>query len=104
MLTKQTPARMKQLVTRWRTSGESGAGFAKRHGIPPWTFWYWCRKRLPTRPKVSTSPQFVPVHVAPAADGAVIEIVVPDGTRLHVRAGASAELLRTVIAAVRATC
>ena len=41
MMKKQTPGRMQRLVVRWRTSGESGAGFARRHGIPAWTFWYW---------------------------------------------------------------
>jgi hypothetical protein len=43
-MTKQTPARMTRLVAQWRASGESRAGFARRHHIPAWTFWYWCRK------------------------------------------------------------
>ena len=44
MLSKRTPARMTRLVAQWRASGESRASFARRHHIPAWTFWYWCRK------------------------------------------------------------
>jgi len=44
MTSQRTPARMTRLVAQWRASGESGAGFARRHHIPAWTFWYWCRK------------------------------------------------------------
>lgn len=101
MMKKRTPARMQQLVDRWRASGESGAGFARRHGIPAWTFWYWCRKQLRGRTAVP-APSFAPVHVT--GDGAVVEIVWPDGPRVQVRAGASAEVVHAVVAAVRATC
>ncbi len=39
-MAKQKAARMRRLVAQWRQSGESQAGFARRHGIPTWTFWY----------------------------------------------------------------
>jgi hypothetical protein len=35
--------RMARLVAQWRTSGEWGTNFARRHRIPTWTFWYWQR-------------------------------------------------------------
>jgi transposase-like protein len=106
MMKKQTPGRMQRLVARWRTSGESGAGFARRHGIPAWTFWYWCRKLLPAQPTPtpSTAQRFVPVQVASPADAPVVEIVFQEGTRLQVRAGAPPELVRSAIAALRAAC
>lgn len=106
-MTKQTSARMTRLVAQWRASGESGAGFARRHHIPAWTFWYWCRK-LSAGPRTEsddTAPAtFVPVRMAAEPDGAVIEIVLTGGERLHVRAGASADLVRAVVTALRSPC
>ena len=106
MAIKRTPARMTRLVAEWRASGESGASFARRHHIPAWTFWYW-------RSKVSAGPQpeskerppatFVPVHVAVAPD-AVIEVALIGGERLHVHAGAPADLVRVVLTALRSPC
>lgn len=63
MMSKQTPTRMARLVAEWRRSGDSQAGFARRHRIPGWTFWYWCRK-LEDAPETDPAATFVPVHVA----------------------------------------
>ena|SRR2546430_8403383 len=101
---KRTAARMARLVTQWRTSGESGASFARRHQIPAWTFWYWCRK-LPVETRAETVPTtFVPVHVAADVDTPVLDVVFSGGERLQVRPGASLELVRSVVAALRSTC
>jgi transposase-like protein len=108
MIRKRTPAQMRRLVIRWRASGESGARFARRHQVSPWTFWYWCRKLAGESPsgatREPTPPAFVPVHVA-AADGhaPLVEIVFTGGERLSVR-GASAELVRTLLAVLRSAC
>ena len=107
MVSKRTPARMTRLVARWRASGESRASFARRHHIPAWTFWYWCRK-LAAKPRVAAkagpAATFVPVRLATDAEVAVIEIVLRGGERLHVRAGASVDLMRTVLTALRSPC
>ena len=105
-MTTQRPARMARLVARWRESGESQASFARRHRIPGWTFWYWCRKLStePTESDDTPSPTFVPVHLAVERDAPVIEIVLPGGERLHVGSGASADLVRAVVTALRAGC
>jgi hypothetical protein len=106
MISKRTPARMARLVAQWRASGESRARFARRHHLPAWTFWYWCRK-LATEPTESddTLPAtFVPVRMAVEPDASVIEIVWSSGERLHVRPGASADLVRAVVTALRAPC
>lgn len=107
MTSKRTPARMTRLVAQWRASGESGAGFARRHHIPAWTFWYWCRKRS-AGPRTESDdpppPAFVPVRMAGEPDAAMIEIVLTGGERLHVRAGASADLVRAVVTALRSPC
>jgi hypothetical protein len=107
MIRKRTPARMAYLVAQWRASGESGAVFARRHHIPAWTFWYWCRK-LTAEPRIESdgSPPatFVPVRVAMEPDAPAIEMVFTGGERLQVRTGASADLVRAVITALRSSC
>ena len=108
MIKKRTPARMARLVAEWRASGESGARFARRHHVPAWTFWYWCRK-LPrdTGSDASGRPlaaPFVPVRVAADPDPNAIEVVLASGERVHVRAGAPVELLRAVLTALRSGC
>ena len=109
MADTRTPARMARLVAQWRTSGESGASFARRHRVPTWTFWYW-RRKLSTasgaRGAVAPAPvpTFVPVQVAEERADPVIEIELRSGERLHVRAGASADLVRAAVMALRAAC
>lgn len=108
MARQRTGTQMARLVAAWRTSGESQAGFARRHRIRPWTFWYWCRKLSPAsaerRARAEVSTTFVPVQVTDAAPPAAVAIVLIDGTQIQVHAGASAALVQAVIAAVRAAC
>lgn len=106
-MTRRTPARMERLVTQWRQSRESQAGFARRHGIPTWTFWYWCRK-LARAERVAvteaSSAGFVPVRVTPETEVGVVEVVLPAGERVRISAGASADLVRLVVSALRSPC
>jgi hypothetical protein len=101
MSKKRTAAGTAHLVARWRRSGESGARFARRHHIPTWTFWYWCRK-LTVPP--AASPRFVPVQVAPDVEAPAIEVVFSTGERLHVRVAASPDLVRAAVTALRSAC
>jgi hypothetical protein len=97
---------MARLVAQWRASGAPQATFARQHGIPTWTFWYWCRRlssATPSKDGSPAAPTFVPVHVAdPTA--AVLEIVFSGGERLQIRPAASPELVRAAVAALRAAC
>lgn len=106
MAQTRTAARMARLVAQWRESGESRASFARRHHVPPWTFWYWCRKLATEGSKApaTPAPRFVPVQIAREDSAAVIEIVLGDGVRLAVRAGASADLVRAAVRALRSAC
>ena len=105
MAETRTAARMARLVAQWRKSGESGASFARRHHIPAWTFWYWQRKLSgPSAVVPAPAPTFVPVQVTAERVEPMIEIVLSGGERLHVSAGASADLLRTAITALRSPC
>ena len=104
---KHTPAHMARLVAQWRVSGGSRASFARRHHVPSWTFWYWCHK-LSAEPQAEADDPapatFVPVRLAVDPDVPVIEIVWTGGERLRVRPGASADLVRAVVAALRSPC
>ena len=99
MSRKVDAARMRRLVARWRGSDESGASFARRHGVTAWTFWYWCRKVA--EETSADVPSLVSVDVVDAETTASVEVVVPSGERLRVTAGASVELVRTVVTALR---
>jgi hypothetical protein len=103
-MTKQRAARMQRLVAQWGRSGESQAGFARRHGIPTWTFWYWCRKVSSQAVAPAAATAFVPIRVTPETEGGVVEVVFPAGERVRIGTGASVDLVRLVIATVRATC
>jgi hypothetical protein len=103
MRQRSRATKMAGLVARWRASEETQAGFARRHGIPPWTFWYWCRKLTPGRTTVPPDV-FVPVHVAPDVAAPVVEIVFATGDRLHLRPGAPADLVQAAVTALRSRC
>jgi len=108
MTRQRTATQMARLVAQWRTSEESQAGFARRHQIRPWTFWYWCRKLAPAAVERAAQPDgpttFVPVQVTDAPPPAAVAIVLVDGTQIQVHAGASAALVQAVVSAVRAAC
>jgi hypothetical protein len=96
---------MARLVAQWRQSGESQASFARRHHMPTWTFWYWCRKL--TREDASATartPAFVPVDMVPPSSGPVIEVVLRSGERLHIGADASLALVQAVLTTLRSAC
>ena len=105
MAETRTAARMARLVAQWRKSGEAGASFARRHQIPAWTFWYWQRKLSGTSAVApAPAPTFVPMQVTAERGESVIEIVLSGGERLEVRAGASADLVRAAVSALRSAC
>ncbi len=105
MAETRTAAQMAPLVAQWRKSGESGASFARRHQIPAWTFWYWRHKLSSASPVAPPpAPTFVPMQVAVERAEPVIEIILSGGERLEVRAGASADLVRAAVSALRSAC
>lgn len=104
MQTRLTAARMTRLVAQWQESDDTQASFARRHGIRPWTFWYWCRKLTASDAIAPSAPVFVPVHVTEPDAAAVLEVVLTSGDRVQVRAGASAELILATLRALRPPC
>ena len=106
MPSTRTPTQMARLVAQWRSSGESQASFARRHHIPTWTFWYWCRKlaREDASAVATGAPAFVPVDVAQPSSAPVIEVVLRSGERLQIGADASPALVQAVLTTLRAAC
>jgi transposase-like protein len=105
MPSTRSARRMARLVAQWRQSSESQASFARRHHIPTWTFWYWCRKLA--REDASAAPRppaFVSVDVAQPSKAPVIEVVLRSGERLEIGADAPPALVEMVLRTLHAAC
>ena len=94
---------MVALVRQWEQGSEARAVFAQRHGVTLATFDYW-KRRVRREAATSAAATFAPVHLVSEArtevDGS-IDVVLASGERLTVRAGASVDLLRTILVALR---
>lgn len=97
----ETRRRMTALVRRWQASRDTQAVFAARHGVTRTKLRYWLR-RVGGR-VADDAIAFAPVQVlgAPSAETGEVDVVLATGERMVVRAGASADLVRTVLSALR---
>jgi hypothetical protein len=107
MITKRMPARM----ARWSRSGVKAAnrGRVSLEAIafrPGPSGIGAARSRTPKRVRGVDcgAAMFVPVRVAGEAPVPVMEIVLNGGDRLHVRAGAAADVVQAAVAALRSRC
>jgi hypothetical protein len=99
---------MLDLARRWRDSGRSARAYAQEQGVTPWVLYYW-REQLgrEDRPNARRRRvQLAPVHIMTGADGRSdeVEIVLASGDRVRVAAGVSADTLRRIVQAIRASC
>ena len=115
---ERTRARMRALLERWRSSGQSASAFSRRYGITPQKLSYWkcalarpsqraARPARPARTARTARSGFVPVQLVDGpAEGAggSLEIMTDSGWRVVVRQGVSRELLADVVAALRQAC
>ena len=67
----------RDLIDRWKTSGQSVAAFCAAHRVSQATFYAW-RKRLAARSRGQTPPipAFAPVRVVPDPTA---EVILPNG-------------------------
>jgi hypothetical protein len=94
---------MTTLVRGWEASGETQAVFAKRQGVSQGKLRYWLqRARRPQAKPVTFTP--VEVRDAGRPETGTIEVALATGERLVIAAGASADLVRAVMSALRSTC
>ena len=94
---------MTALAQRWEASGETQAVFAQRHGLTEGKLRYWLQRAKRPHAKPVT---FTPVEVRDAwrLETGTIEVALATGERLVIAAGASADLVRAVVSALRSTC
>ena len=99
-------ARMTGLVEKWRSSGESAAGFARRHGLSVSRFQYW-RDRVKahrgTQVDAAGAVRLAPVSLVGAATPD-LEIVLEGGATLRASRDVRVEVLRAAIGALRDRC
>jgi len=85
------------LIEAWRATGESLAGFAKRHGVKPRRLTRWIQQL-----EESAVPALHPVRLversATIGGGGAIELRLAEGTRVFVPPGFTADDLRRVLA------
>jgi transposase-like protein len=59
----------KQIVLEWQRSGLGKAQFARRHGLNPTTFGFWCWTLKADLAAAPPSLQLLPVQTMPVAGG-----------------------------------
>ena len=101
--------RMAGLLEQWRTSGESGAAFCRRHGIKPQKLSYWKRVLGVSAPasRRGRASGLVPIRLlgeVGAASSPVLEIHLGGGDRIVFPQGGSLAVLREVVELLRERC
>jgi transposase-like protein len=98
--------RMSGLVERWRGSGRPLSAFARSQGVTRGKLEYWRRRlHVSSRGRGKGEVTFAPVELVSASVAVVpVEVTLPDGVRLAIASGATAELLAVVMEALRRGC
>jgi hypothetical protein len=91
----------RDLIPRWKVSGQTVAAFCAAHRVSQATFYSW-RKRLATPgPDTTTpAPTFAPVRVVPDPTA---EVVLPTGLVLRVPVSAEPTAVARLVAALGGT-
>jgi hypothetical protein len=90
----------RDLIARWRASGQTVAAFCAAHRVSQTTFYSW-RQRLAARSADPTSPAptFAPVRVVPDPTS---EVILSTGLVVRVPVGADPSAVARLIAALGA--
>ena len=88
----------RDLIDRWKASGQSVAAFCAAHRVSQATFYSW-RKRLATRTRSTTppAPAFAPVRLVPDPTA---EVVLPNGLIVRVPAATDPAMVARLVAAL----
>ena len=89
----------RDLLDRWKASGQSVAAFCAAHGVSPATFYAW-RKRLAASGSrtVPPSPAFAAVRVIPDPTA---EVALPGGLVVRVPVGTDPATVARLVLALR---
>jgi transposase len=88
----------RELIDRWRVSGQSVAAFCADHRVSEATFYSW-RKRLAARARgpARPAPAFAPVRVV---SDPTAEVVLPTGLVVRVPVGTDPATVARLVAAL----
>ena len=88
----------RDLIDRWKASGQSVAAFCAAHRVSQATFYSW-RKRLATRTRSTTppAPAFAPVRLVPDPTA---EVVLPNGLIVRIAAATDPAVVARLVAAL----
>jgi transposase-like protein len=88
----------RDLIDRWKASGQAVAAFCAAHRVSQATFYSW-RKRLATQTRCQTppAPAFAPVRVVPDPTA---EVILPNGLIVRVPATTDPTAVARLIAAL----
>jgi hypothetical protein len=88
----------RDLIDRWKTSGQSVTAFCAAHHVNQATFYSW-RKRLATlgRDTAAPAPTFAPVRVVPDP---MAEVILPNGLIVRVPAATDPAAVARLVAAL----
>ena len=103
---EQRPVRAKadqwaERIVAQQRAGISVKQFCKEQGLTEYSFYAWRKRLQQTGPVRFALVERRPRPQAPAAEAA-LELVLPTGERLRIRAGVDAATLRTVLDVLRA--
>lgn len=94
---------MYALIRQWESSGQTKSRFIKQCGISKSTFWYWRKKYLEEQQASKPdSGRLIPIkvssHKGPSnQESQSIEIIYPNGVRLHCPAGIDLTSIKALI-------
>jgi hypothetical protein len=112
MARRRSRQEWKELVLEWRRSGLKRAAFARRSGVNPKTFEFWCWALKTELPAPSAALKLLPVHAAtaparpvePAGDGLRVVVDLSGGSlRVEFALEADARRVAELVAALRDT-
>jgi hypothetical protein len=88
----------RELIDRWKASGQAVAAFCAANRVSPATFYSW-RKRLVARARPTTppAPAFAPVRVVPDPTA---EVILPNGLIVRVPAATDPAAVARLVAAL----
>jgi transposase-like protein len=88
----------RDLIDRWKSSGQSVAAFCTAYGVSQATFYAW-RKRLDLRNRSRTSPApaFAPVRVVPDPTA---DVILPNGLTVRVPVATDPAAVARLVAAL----
>jgi hypothetical protein len=91
----------RDLITRWKTSGQTVAAFCTAHRVSQPSFYSWRRRFASRNPQPTTSAPptatFAPVRVVPDPTA---EVILPTGVVVRVPVGADPQTVARLVAAL----